>query len=62
MEISKNLAEAYRKISAEEGTFFLDASKIAEPCEDDNEHLNEDGHRALAEAVYAEITEKIFRK
>lgn len=53
---------AYRKIAEEEGTFFLDASTVAEPCEDENEHLNEEGHKALAEAVYAEITEKILRK
>lgn len=58
--ISKNLAAAYRKIAEEEGTFFLDASTVAEPCEDDNEHLNEKGHKALAEAVYAVITEEIF--
>lgn len=31
---------------------FLDAAQVAEPSEVDREHLTEEGHAALADAVY----------
>lgn len=51
VEISKNIAEAYRKIAATEKVHFLAASDFAEPSLEDQEHLNENGHSSLAEAV-----------
>ena len=38
-------------------TFFLDASAYAGPSSTDQEHLTEEGHRLLAEAVLQKIRE-----
>ncbi|MCM1223708.1 MAG: SGNH/GDSL hydrolase family protein [Lachnospiraceae bacterium] len=57
VEVSKNLAGAYRKIATIEKVHFLAASDFAEPSLEDKEHLNENGHRLLAEAVLKKILE-----
>lgn len=57
LEISKNIAGAYKKIARAEKVHFLDASEFAHPSIEDKEHLNEDGHRLLAEALFEKITE-----
>ena len=38
---------------------FLAASAYAKPSEEDREHMNEEGHAALAEAVYAKLKEML---
>lgn len=53
--VSKKLAEEYYKISKNENVYFLDASKFANPSSVDQEHMNEEGHRSFAEAVYKKI-------
>ena len=57
VEVSKKLAEVYRKISEKENMYFLDASDYAEPSDVDREHMDEKGHRKLADAVYGKINE-----
>ena len=37
------------------GTGFLAASDYAKPDDADNEHLNEEGHRAIAVAIYKKL-------
>ncbi len=52
VEVSKQLKEVYREIAEKYRCKFFAASDVAEPSEIDEEHLNEAGHKALAEAVY----------
>ena len=42
----------YKKIAAQRGVKFLAASDYATASEVDDEHLNEEGHQKLAEAIY----------
>ena len=56
-QVSRQLAQEYRKVATHYHVGFLDASKIALPSEIDREHLDESGHAALADAVYKTITE-----
>ncbi len=53
--VSRNLASEYKKIADKHGYEFLDASKIARPSVIDREHLDEDGHKALASAIEEKI-------
>ena len=55
--VSKRLPEVYRRIAHERGISFLAASEYAKPSTADREHMNEEGHAALAEAVYAKLKE-----
>ena len=57
--VSKRLPEVYRRIAHERGISFLAASAYAKPSEEDREHMNEEGHAALAEAVYAKLKEML---
>ncbi len=52
LAVSRELKEAYRKTADAYGAAFLAASDIAKASEIDGEHLTEEGHRALYEAVY----------
>ena len=47
VEVSKGL----KKVAEKYGCDFLAASDVAEPSKEDREHLNEEGHKKLAEAV-----------
>ncbi|MDE6232456.1 MAG: SGNH/GDSL hydrolase family protein [Lachnospiraceae bacterium] len=59
VKVSKGLADVYKRVSEKENTFFLDAAVFAEPSSADREHLNEEGHGLLAEAVYRKVREII---
>lgn len=54
---ARHLAHAYEKVANYHNCDFLAASDFAAPSPRDREHLDEDGHRALAEAIYQKITE-----
>lgn len=58
VQTSKGLAAEYRKVAESTGCLFLDAAEVAAPSPIDEEHLDEQGHFALASAV-AEIIKKI---
>ena len=51
VEVSKGLKAVYQKVAQKYGCDFLAASDVAEPSKEDREHLNEEGHKKLAEAV-----------
>lgn len=57
IDINKELAGVYRRIAEKEDIYFLDAALCAEPSERDQEHLDEEGHQLLAEAVYKKVSE-----
>lgn len=54
---SEELADVYQKVSEKEQVYFLDASFYARPSSADQEHLDEEGHRLLADAVFRKINE-----
>lgn len=56
VETSKQLKEAYQRTAQKYGCDFLAASDVAGPSEIDMEHLDETGHRALADAIYQQLT------
>ena len=57
VQVSKELPEIYRQIAEEEELYYLAASDYAVPSERDQEHMDEEGHKALAEAVLEKISE-----
>ena len=59
IEVNEGLAVVYRGIADKENIFYLDASSVATPSDEDQEHMNEEGHAALAEAVYEKIKELV---
>ena len=59
VEVSKQLPEVYRKIAEKYDADFVAASEYARPSSADREHLNEFGHRKLAEAIYNQFYSKI---
>lgn len=57
VSVSKDLAKVYQKVSENENIYFLDASSYANPSSLDQEHLDEEGHRLLAGAIFVKIRE-----
>lgn len=55
IEVSKELAKEYEALAKQEGAEFLDGSLVTRVGEVDGLHLDEEGHRLLAEAVYEKI-------
>lgn len=55
VETSKRLKRVYQQIAEKNGCKFLAASDYARVSEADRQHLDKDGHRRLAEAVYRKI-------
>lgn len=53
--VSKGLREEFEKIAQRNGCQFLAASDYAAPSVADQEHLDEQGHAALANAIYTVI-------
>lgn len=49
---SKALKDVYRNIAKRRGTKFMAASDYAAPSEIDDEHLSEEGHEKLADAIF----------
>mgnify|MGYP002508231801 CR=1 FL=1 len=54
-EKSRGFSQAYQEVAGEYGCYFLDAARYAAPCEYDGVHLDEDGHKKLACAVYDKV-------
>jgi lysophospholipase L1-like esterase len=57
VEVSKRLTEVYRNVADQYGVEFLAASDVAMSSIADQEHMNPEGHRALAQAV----EEKLYK-
>ena len=51
ISVSRELKQAYKELSDTYGTAFLAASDVAKASSLDGQHLTEEGHRALCEAV-----------
>lgn len=51
IEKSKQFAKYYKRVSDEEGCFFLDASLHALPCAEDAIHIDAKNHALLAQAM-----------
>jgi lysophospholipase L1-like esterase len=62
VKTSLKLPFVYKNIAKENDIYYLAASDYALPSEADREHLDEDGHRALAEGIinYIEKYKLIF--
>lgn len=58
--VNKRLANVYENIANKENILFLDASIYAQPSNEDQEHLNAEGHKALAEAIYNKLVDVII--
>ncbi len=57
VEVSRNISDAYKKVSVMEKVHFLDAAVFSEPSSIDQEHLNENGHKFIAEAMLKKVLE-----
>jgi lysophospholipase L1-like esterase len=55
IETCRELAAAYKKAAATHGYDFMDAAEFAVADSEDGEHMNPDGHAALAKAVYDKL-------
>ena len=53
---SLDLKRVYRDIAKKENCLFLAASDYASPSAADREHLDENGHKRLAEAIYGDLS------
>lgn len=53
--VSKRLPEVYKKIADKWDIDFLQASNYAYPSDEDREHLNAEGHRILATAIFDKL-------
>ena len=61
VELSRQLPPVYEHIAREERCIYLNGADCAEPSRADGLHLDEDGHRQMAEAV-AEVIRHHERK
>ena len=52
---SKELKAVFKRLAEEFDCSFLAASDVAKPSERDQEHMDEDSHRLLANAVYEKL-------
>lgn len=55
VEVSKQLKKEYQRLATHYGCEFLAASDVAKPSHEDQEHLTEKGHQALADAVWEKL-------
>ena len=53
--VSKELKAEFAKLAEEFDCMFLAASDVAKPSETDQEHMDKESHRFLAEAVYKKL-------
>lgn len=62
VEVCRGLKAVYEQIARKRGIDFLAASDYAEPGQADQEHMTEEGHQHLSEAVFAKIQEILLKK
>ena len=60
VQISQELRELYRGLAETYGCFYMDTSAVIKVSKDDGVHLNLEGNRKLAEAVYRMVTGSIL--
>lgn len=59
VKTSRELGEVYKQIANEEKLHYLSASDYALPSDADREHLDEEGHKALAQAIWNKLQQII---
>lgn len=59
---SKKLPKVYEKIAIRRNIGFIQASKYAKPSKADREHLDEDGHKALGNAIISKLESMLIEK
>ena len=59
VDTCRELKEVYRRIAEERGTAFLAASDHVRANDADAEHMDEEGHRAFAFAVYEKLKDLV---
>lgn len=57
VSVSEKLKEVYRKIAEDEKIYFMAASDYASASAIDREHLDKEGHKALAQAILSRLTD-----
>ncbi len=57
--VSKRLPDEYRRIAAKHNISYIAASDYAEPSITDREHLDENGHRELANAIFSKLQDML---
>lgn len=60
ISVNKGLSKVYEKVANKENIYYLDASIYAQPSVDDQEHLNIEGHKAIADAIYNKLIKDII--
>lgn len=59
VDVSKRLEQVYEQIAKENSIAFLRAADFAAPSLRDQEHMDVEGHRKLAEAVFSKVEDLI---
>lgn len=57
VQVAKGFPKEFARVAEEANVAFLDAATVLEPSPEDCIHFTAEGHRALAEAVYAKVKE-----
>lgn len=60
VEVSKKLEPVYEKVAGKYGKRFMRAADYAGPSEADQEHMDRQSHKILADAIYRKLEAEIF--
>ena len=60
VEVSKKLEPVYEKVSGKYGKRFMRAADYANPSEADQEHMDGQSHKILADAIYRKLEAEIL--
>lgn len=53
--VCRKLADKYKEVASRTGSMFMDASKFVKPSSEDMLHLDENGHKKLADVIAEKI-------
>ena len=60
VEVSKKLEPVYEKVAGKYGKRFMRAADYANPSEADQEHMDGQSHKILADAIYRKLEAEIL--
>ena len=60
LEVSKKLEPVYEKVAGKYGKRFMRAADYANPSEADQEHMDGQSHKILADAIYRKLEAEIL--
>lgn len=55
VEVSHGLGEEYAKVAASKGVHFLNAADFVGPSEEEQEHMDVEGHETFANVIYEKL-------